>query len=52
MTPGVELIYGSSYSIYFEDTPVLDMSGEPVSLLEGVYMFTIASTVFGVVADG
>lgn len=52
VTPGFELIYGSSYSIYFEDTPVLDMSGEPVSLLEGVYMFTIASTVFGVVADG
>ncbi|CBK22217.2 uncharacterized protein [Blastocystis hominis] len=42
VTPGFELIYGSSYSIYFEDTPVLDMSGEPVSLLEGVYMFTIA----------
>lgn len=46
VTPDFELIYGSSYSISFENTPVLDMGGEPISLLEGVYMFTIASTCF------
>ena len=41
-----DFYYGSSYSIYFEDTPVLDMNGEPVLLPEGVYTFTIDSTFF------
>ena len=35
--------YGSSYSIYFEGTPVLDLDGEPILLPEGVYSFTIDS---------
>lgn len=39
-----DFYYGSSYSVYFEGTPVLDMNGEPIELPKGVYMFTIDSS--------
>ena len=39
-----KLYYGSSYSVYFIDGPVVDKDGNAITLAEGVYMFNVNST--------
>ena len=39
-----KLYYGSSYSVYFIDGPVVDKDGNAITLSEGVYMFNVNST--------
>lgn len=39
-----KFFYGSTYSVFFVDTPFLGQSGEAVSLVKGVYSFVISST--------
>ena len=41
-----KLYYGSSYSVYFVDGPIVDKDGNAVTLAEGVYMFNVNSTCF------
>ena len=43
-----KLIYGSSYVVYFDGTPFLDADNNSIPLLEGDYVFSIASTFFWV----
>ena len=44
--------YGSTYSVYFVDSPFLSQSGEAVSLVKGMYGFVISSTPLGSMDDG
>ena len=39
-----KFFYGSTYSVFFVDTPFLSQSGEAVSLAKGLYSFVISST--------
>ena len=38
--------YGSAYSVYFEDSPFLDMNNVSIPLPKGAYSFTINSPRF------
>lgn len=38
--------YGSAYSVYFENSPFLDMNNVSIPLLKGAYSFTINSPRF------
>lgn len=38
--------YGSAYSVYFENSPFLDMNNVSIPLLKGEYSFTINSPRF------
>lgn len=40
-----KLYYGSSYSVYFLDGPVVDKEGSAIALPEGVYMFNVNSRI-------
>ena len=41
-----KLYYGSSYSVYFVDGPIVDKDGNAITLAEGYYMFYVNSTSF------